>query len=171
MSRDLRNDAASGIDWARLVEVRERRKKLALQAMLADRREAERSRAAAQREADERERRVAAKLAHWQAARGALASGAFNAAQLGTATAWSGVLDAGIAQQDGTLRDAHAALAERERVLDTSRAALRRAASGVQKVVTLQQREHERAGRIAEARLDALNEDLAATRWSARRPA
>jgi len=51
-------------DWTRLVQVRERRKTLALQAMLAERRAAEARRAQAQAEAVERERRIAEKTAH-----------------------------------------------------------------------------------------------------------
>jgi hypothetical protein len=157
------------IDWDRLVDVRERRKRSALEAMLAERRAAERSREQLQREHAEREQLVAAKVAHWQAARAALAEGGFDVAQLVAATAWSGALDAAIAQQHHVLQQAQAATAERERVLDASRAALRTAAGHVEKATRMRRRQMTQQQRSRDARVEALAEEVATTRWSAQR--
>jgi len=157
------------IEWDRLVDVHERRKKLALEAMLAERRAAEHSRAQAQREHAEWQQLVAAKATHWQAARGVFTSGGFNVAQLCDAAAWSGALDAAIAQQGQVVQQAQAASDERERALDASRAALRTAAGHVEKAARMQQRDLTERQRVSDARVEAVAEEFAATRWSARR--
>ncbi|HEY9064966.1 MAG TPA: serine kinase [Burkholderiaceae bacterium] len=157
------------IDWDRLIDVRERRKRSALEKMLAERREAERGRAQLQRQEAERAQRVAAKVAHWQATRAALAEGACDVARLAGAAAWSGALDAAIAQQDRVVQQAQAASAERERTLEASRAALRTAAGHVEKATRMRQREAKQQQRSRDARVDALAEEVAATRWAAQR--
>ncbi|HKX42259.1 MAG TPA: serine kinase [Burkholderiaceae bacterium] len=157
------------IEWDRLIDVRERRKRSALEKMLAERREAERSRAQLQREQAEREQRAAAKVAHWQATRAALGEGGGHVAQLVAATAWSGALDAAIAQQDRVVQQAQAASAERERALDASRAALRTAVGHVEKATRMQQRELKQQQRSRDACVDAQAEEVAAVRWSMQR--
>jgi len=159
------------IDWGRLVQVRERRKSIALQTMLAQRRAAEQSRAQAQAQAAENERRIAEKVAHWQAARSALADGTVRAAGLCDAAAWSGALDARIAQQAQVAQQADAAAQEGERALDGRRAELRRAAGAVETACRVREREHERMRAVAESRLETATEDLVALRWSAQRRA
>jgi len=159
------------IDWSQLVRVRERRKSIALQAMLAQRRAAEQVRAAAQAEAAERERRIAEKAAHWQAARGALADGTLRAAGLCDAAAWSGALDARIVRQAEVARRADAAAQVQEQALDERSAELRRAAGAVQKADRVREREHARALAAGESRLESATEDLVALRWAAQRRA
>jgi hypothetical protein len=157
------------IEWQLLADLRERRKQSALEAMLAQRRDTERSRDEAQRAQAEWQRCVEANLGHWQATRSAMAGGAFNVAQLRHAAAWSGALDARAAAQQRVVQQAQAALQERQRLLDERRDALRAAAAGVEKALHMQRRERARLASAGEARIDAVVDALAATRWAAGR--
>jgi hypothetical protein len=160
-----------GIAWDRLIEVRERRQRLAFEAMLAERRAAALSRAEAERELAAWQGRVDAKGAHWQATRGALAGGGVSVAQLCAAAAWSGALDASIAQQAGKVQRSEAAAAQSERALDASRERLRAAAGRVETATQTRAREHAKRQRLGDARTEVATEEFAAARWFAGRPA
>ena len=157
------------IDWKLLIDVRERRKKIALEAMLADRRAAEQSRGEARQAQAQWQRRVEAKVDLWHATRGAMAGGSFSVAQLCDATAWGGALDAQIAQEGVVVQKAQSMAHEREQVLEMSRGQLRHAAGGVEKAAHMQKRGNSLQRRVDEARTDAATEAVAATAWASRR--
>ena len=159
----------TGIDWALLIDVRERRKRSALEAMLADRRIADERRAAAVQAQAQREQRVDAKRQHWMDVRHGASAHGCSVSQWRDASAWSGALDAQIAQHDGALRAAQRAAEASERVLETSRRRLHEAAGSVEKATQMQQREGAQRQRLAEARAEDETEAVAATAWAARR--
>jgi len=154
------------IDWARLEDVRERRRRSALETMLADRRAAD-AQAAALRAAEEA-RAVAqrAKASHWQAAG---ADPALNVGALAGAAAWSRVLDERIAREGAAVARAQAQAQACAHAAQASREALRRAAGGVEKAARLAQQASALGRRREDARLESTAEDLAAARWAARR--
>jgi hypothetical protein len=157
------------IDWKLLIDVRERRKKIALEAMLVNRRAAERSRSEAQQAQAQWQRRVDAKLDFWQATRLATAGGSFSVSQLSDAAGWSGALDAQIAQQSVTVQQAQCAFRECEQMLEASRGRLCHAAGGVEKAERMHKRDKAMLRRVDEARFDAAIEGSTSTAWAARR--
>lgn len=158
-----------GIDWTLLIDVRERRKRSALEAMLAERRTADERRAAALQAQAQREQRVDAKRRHWLDLRHSAAADGCSVAQWRDASAWSGALDAQIAQHDDALRVAQAAAAESERALDASRRRLHAAAGSVEKATQMQQRASVQRLRHAEVRAEEEAESVSAMAWAARR--
>jgi hypothetical protein len=154
------------IDWVRLEDLRERRRRVALEAMLADRRAADAQARALQ--AAEAARAVAerAKASHWQAAG---ADPALSVAALAGAAAWSRVLDAQIARERATVAQAQAQARACTRAAEASREALRRAAGGVEKAARLAQQARSTDRRQEDARLESAAEDLATARWAAQR--
>lgn len=157
------------IDWALLIDVRERRKRSALETMLADRRIADERRVGALQAQAQREQRVDAKRQHWLDVRHGASADGCSVAQWRDASAWSGALDAQIAQHDGAVRAAQQAADESERVLDASRRRLHEAAGSVEKATQMQQREGAERQRRAEALADEEAEAAAAMAWAARR--
>jgi hypothetical protein len=155
-------------DWQRLVDLRERRRTIALEAMGADRRVAEQRAGEARQAQSHVAQCEAARTGHWQAT---VASAGLSVGQLCDAAAGGRALDARIAAArhafDAALDEAHAA----ERLLEASRERLRRAAGGVEKAGRMQERTQLAQRREADARLDAATEDVAAARWAAGRRA
>lgn len=157
------------VEWQLLADLRERRKRIALEAMLAQRLDTERSREEAQRAHAEWQRCVEASQGHWHATRTEMVGGAFNVAQLRHAAAWSGALEAQAAARLGMVQQAQAMAQERERLLDASREALRTAAGGVEKAEHMQRLERTRRALADDARIDTAVDELATTRWFAGR--
>ena len=85
-------------DWARLEQVREKRRQSALETLLADRRVADAQAATLQAAQQAHAAARHAKASHWQAAG---ADPALNAGALAGAAAWSRVLDERIAREIG----------------------------------------------------------------------
>lgn len=161
----------SGIDWKTLVDVRERQKTVAMGVVARDRAAADRSRAALQQAQAWQQHQVQNKAAHWQATAGALSHGQCSVAQLRHAGAWSGALDAQIAQAGQLAAQAGLAHAQREQTLDASRQKLRAASGDVEKAQQMQQRARGEQLRVQELRLDETAEETASQAWAARRPA
>lgn len=157
------------IDWKLLVDVRERQKSAALGIVARDREATEESRAQLQQAEAQRQQQLQSKAQHWQATVGALSGGQCSIAQLRHAGAWSGALDAQIAEAGQAAMQAGQAHAQREQVLEASRLQLR-AASGE---LEMAQQMHERARierlRLAELRQDEAAEEAASQAWAARR--
>jgi len=153
-------------DWLRLEDVRERRRRLALEKLAADRR-AEQAQAGVV-QAAEQARAVAegAKASHWQAA---AADPALSVSTLAGAAAWSRVLDERIARERAAVAEAKAVAEARTHAAEASREALRRAAGGVEKAARLAQLARAQERRRADDRVESAAEDLAAARWAAQR--
>jgi hypothetical protein len=154
------------IDWARLEDVRERRRRSALEALLADRRAVDAQAAALRCAEQARTQAERAKTRHWQAAG---ADPALSVGALAGAAAWSRVLDERIAREGAAVAEAQARAQACARAAEASREALRRAAGGVEKAVRLAQQARLQGRRREDARLESAAEDLAAARWAARR--
>jgi len=154
------------IDWLRVEDVRERRRRLALEKLAADRR-AEQAQAGVL-QAAEQARAVAegAKASHWQAA---AADPALSVSALAGAAAWSRVLDGHIARERAAVAEAKERAEACTRAAEASRDALRRAAGGVEKAARLAQQARAQERRRADDRLESAAEELAAARWAAQR--
>jgi len=153
-------------DWNRLEDVRERRRRSALEEMLADRRLADASWAALLAAEQARAAALRAKECHWQVAG---ADPALDVAALAGAAAWSRVLDARIAREADAVAQARARAHACARAAEASHEALRRAAGGVEKAARLAQQARAIERRREDARLESTAEELAAARWAARR--
>jgi hypothetical protein len=161
----------SGIDWQLLAGVRERQKTIAMGVVARDRSAADQSRAELQQAQAWQQQQVLDKARHWQATAGALSGGQCSVAQLRHAGAWSGALDARIAQARQFAAQAGLAHAQREQTLDASRRKLRAASGEVEKAQQMQQRARAEEVRVQEQRLDETAEESASQAWAARRPA
>jgi len=153
-------------DWPRLEDVRERRRRLALEQLAADRR-AEQAQAGVL-QAAELARAVAegVKASHWQAA---AADPALSVSALAGAAAWSRVLDERIAREGVAVAEAKARAEACTRAAEASSDALRRAAGSVEKAARLAQQARAQERRRADDRLESAAESLAAARWAAQR--
>jgi hypothetical protein len=160
---------AGGIDWKLLIDVRERQKTAALGVVARDRDAAEQSRAQLRQAEARREAQVQSKAAHWQATVGALAGGQCNVAQLRHAGAWSGALDAQIAQAQRQAVQAGELHAQREDVLARSRQALRDASGELEKARQMQQRARAERLALQETRQDDAADEAASQAWAAQR--
>jgi hypothetical protein len=160
---------AGGIDWKLLIDVRERQKTAALGVVSRDRDAAEQSRAQLRQAEARREAQVQSKAAHWQATVGALAGGQCNVAQLRHAGAWSGALDAQIAQAQRQAVQAGELHAQREDVLARSRQALRDASGELEKARQMQQRARAERLALQETRQDEAADEAASQAWAAQR--
>lgn len=160
---------AGGIDWKLLIDVRERQKTAALGVVARDRDAAEQSRAQLRQAEARREAQVQSKAAHWQATVGALAGGQCNVAQLRHAGAWSGALDAQIAQAQRQAVQAGELHAQREDVLARSRQALREASGELEKARQMQQRARAERLALQETRQDEAADEAASQAWAAQR--
>ena len=163
------NSNANSIDWKLLIDVRERQKTAALGVVARDRKAAEQSHAQLLQAEAWREQQVQSKAAHWQATVGALAGGQCNVAQLRHAGAWSGALDAQIAQAQQQAVQAGEFHAQREEVLARSRQALREASGELEKARQMQQRARAERLALQETRQDEAAEEAASQAWAAQR--
>lgn len=159
------------IDWQRLAEVREHQKTLALGAVARDRAAAERSGALLQQAEDRRAQQQQDKLRHWEATRGALAGGGCSMAELRQAGAWSGALDARIAEAERAAAQALEAHAEREQLLERSRRALRATQGELEKARRMHERERGERLRLEERRREDANDEAGTQAWALRRSA
>ena len=153
-------------DWQRLVDLRERRRTIALEAMNTEQRAAERLEDGARSAQAGVARCEDAKTQHWQST---LAGTGLNVAQLCGAAAWSRALDGRIGAARGTFEAALAQARAGERALEASRERLRRAARGGEKADRMRERTQAEQRRAGDLRLDATIEDFAAARWAAAR--
>ena len=153
-------------DWQRLVDLRERRRTIALEAMSADRRAAERLEEGARSAQAGVARCEDAKAQHWQST---LAGSGLDVAQLCGAAAWSRALDGRIGAARDAFEDALAQARAGERALEASRERLRRAAGGVEQAGRMRERTQAAQRRTDDLRLDSTTEDFAAARWAAAR--
>ncbi|MDH6594279.1 flagellar biosynthesis chaperone FliJ [Variovorax sp. TBS-050B] len=159
------------IDWKLLADVRERQKTVAMGVVARDRAAAEHSQAQWREAEAARQQQVQNKAQHWEATRGALSGGQLSVAEFRHAGAWSGALDAQIAQAGQTAAEAAQAHAEREQVLDQSRRQLRAAHGELEKAQQMQQRARSERLQLQEQRLEDGNEERTAQAWAMRRPA
>ena len=167
----MSSSIANSIDWKLLIDVRERQKTAALGVVARDREAAEQSHAQLRQAEAWREQQVHSKAAHWQATVGALAAGQCKVAQLRHAGAWSGALDAQIAQAQRQALQAGEFHAQREEVLARSRQALRDASGELEKAQQMQQRARAERLALQETRQDEAAEEAASQAWVARRTA
>ena len=159
------------IDWKLLADVRERQKTAAMGVVARDRAAAEQSQAQLMQAEALREQQQENKLRHWEATRGALSGGQCSVAEFRSAGAWSGALDARIAQAGEAAAQAARAHSEREQVLEQSRRQLRAAHGELEKAQQMQQRARMERMHLRELRLEDINEETTAQAWAMRRPA
>jgi hypothetical protein len=159
------------IDWKLLADVRERQKTVAMGVVARDRVAAEQSQAQLMQAEALREQQQENKLRHWEATRGALSGGQCSVAEFRSAGAWSGALDARIAQAGEAAAQAARAHSEREQVLEQSRRHLRAAHGELEKAQQMQQRARMERMHLRELRLEDINEETTAQAWAMRRPA
>ena len=159
------------IDWKLLADVRERQKTVAMGVVARDRAAAEQSQAQLMQAEALREQQQENKLRHWEATRGALSGGQCSVAEFRSAGAWSGALDARIAQAGDAAAQAARAHSEREQVLEQSRRQLRAAHGELEKAQQMQQRARMERMHLRELRLEDINEETTAQAWAMRRPA
>jgi hypothetical protein len=157
------------VDWKLLIEVRERQKRTAMEAVARDRAAADQSLALLQQAHAQLQQQIDAKAAHWQATTGALSGGACSVAQLRQASAWSGALDGHIATAATGVAQAQGLHQQREQVLQESRQRMRAAAGEVEKAQQMQQRRLQQQRRLHEARQEDVAEEVASVTWSSRR--
>jgi len=159
------------IDWKLLADVRERQKTVAMGVVARDRAAAEQSQAQLMQAEVLRQQQEENKLRHWEATRGALSGGQCSVAELRNAGAWSGALDARIAEAGEAAANAARAHSEREQVLEQSRRQLRAAHGELEKAQQMQQRARMERMHLQELRLEDSNEESTAQAWAMRRPA
>lgn len=158
-------------DWQRLIDIRERRRKIALEALVIEQRAVGQSRMQLQSAQAVLQQRVSAKSGHWSAIRHAMTAGEFNVSQLRDATAWGSALDVQIAHQDRIVQQAHAVMMERQQGLAVRRRAVHAAAASVAKAQRMLEREQLQQQRLDELRNDAVIDDLASSSWTMQRSA
>lgn len=156
------------IAWETLIDVRERRKQLALAAMVAERRIVEQSRAQTQLAQAEQQRCIDAKSRHWQSIRDAAAQGAVNVARLCDAVAWSNALDAGISRHNTIVQQAQADTTECEQRLVARSHSLRQAVAGLMKAEQMRERRRAQQRLVSDARADSAIDDFASITWAGR---
>ncbi|EJL73494.1 hypothetical protein PMI12_03468 [Variovorax sp. CF313] len=159
------------IDWKLLVDVRERQKTAAMGVVARDRAAAEESQARLQQAEAWQQQQVQNKARHWEATRGALSGGQCSVEAFRSAGAWSGALDARIAEAGQATVQAARAHSEREQVLEKSRRQLRAAHGELEKARQMQQRARTERLHLQELRLEDANEESTAQAWAMRRPA
>jgi hypothetical protein len=157
------------IDWKLLIDVRERQKSVATGIVARDREAAEESRAQLQQAEAQQQQQVHSKAQHWQATVGALSGGQCSVAQLRHAGAWSGALDARIAEASRAAAQAGQAHAQREQVLESSRLQLRAASGELEKAQQMHARARTERLRLMELRQDEAAEETASQAWAANR--
>lgn len=157
------------VDWMLLIDVRERQKSAAMGVVARERQAAEQSLARLQKAETWREQQVQDKAQHWQDTAGALSGGVFSVAQLRQAGAWSGALDARIAQAGQTVAQAGQAHAQREQALAASRLRLRGASGELEKARQMQERTRAEQLRLQGLRHDDAAEEAAVQAWATHR--
>ncbi|MDQ0570290.1 flagellar biosynthesis chaperone FliJ [Variovorax paradoxus] len=159
------------VDWKLLSDVRERQKTAAMGVVARDRAAADESQVQLRQAEAAQQQQVQNKLRHWEATRGALSGGQVSMAEFRNAGAWSGALDAQIAEAGQATAQAARAHTEREQVLEESRRQLRAAYGELEKAQQMQQRARAERVHLQELRLADANEESTAQAWAMRRPA
>jgi flagellar biosynthesis chaperone FliJ len=159
------------VDWKLLSDVRERQKTAAMGVVARDRAAADESQVQLRQAEAAQQQQVQNKLRHWEATRGALSGGQVSMAEFRNAGAWSGALDAQIAEAGQVTAQAARAHTEREQVLEESRRQLRAAHGELEKAQQMQQRARAERVHLQELRLEDANEEGSAQAWAMRRPA
>jgi hypothetical protein len=159
------------VDWKLLSDVRERQKTAAMGVVVRDRAAADESQAQLRQAEAAQQQQVQNKLRHWEATRGALSGGQVSMAEFRNAGAWSGALDAQIAEAGQATAQAARAHTGREQVLEESRRLLRAAHGELEKARQMQQRARAERVHLRELRIEDTNEESTAQAWAMRRPA
>jgi len=153
------------IDWKLLVQLRERHKVSAQEAVAHERRAAQEREAQVMQSRGALDEQVQAKAALWQQA----SSGAIDMGALRQTAAWSGALDRHIAQARRQVADAeHLAYLQEQRVLQR-RNELRQACGDLTKAEQMQDRARTAQRQLAETRAEDVAEEHAVQRWTARK--
>ncbi len=158
------------VDLKRLIEIRERHRCVAQQALVQEQRATEAQHAALQSAQAEWQRQVAARAQLWtDAARSADAGSSLSVSALRDMSAWSGSLDGGIVRAAQAAKDSERDLALQQARLEERRAHLRRAAGALGKAEALHERVCAESRGIAERRLDDAVDEAATQVWSSPR--
>ena len=153
------------IDWKLLVQLRERHKLAAHEAVVRERRAAQEREAQLMQSRGALDEQVQAKAALWQQA----SAGSIDMGALRQTAAWSGALDRHIAQARRQVSDAeHLACLQEQRV-EQRRNELRQACGDLTKAEQMQTRERAAQRQLAETRAEDVAEEHAVQRWTARK--
>ena len=153
------------IDWKLLVQLRERHKLAAHEAVVHERRVAQAREAQLMQSRGALDEQVQAKAALWQQA----SAGAIDMGALRQTAAWSGALDRHIAQARRQVSDAeHLAHLQAQRV-EQRRTELRQACGDLTKAEQMQTRQRAAQRQLAETRAEDVAEEHAVQRWTARK--
>jgi len=153
------------IDWKLLVQLRERHKLAAHEAVARERRVAHEREAQLLQSRGALDEQVQAKAALWQQA----SASTIDMGALRQTAAWSGALDRHIAQARRQVSDAeHLAYLQEQRVLQR-RDELRQACGDLTKAEQMQTRERVARRQLAETRAEDVAEEHAVQRWTARK--
>ena len=153
------------IDWKLLVQLRERHKLAAHEAVVRERRAAQEREAQLMQSRGALDDQVQAKAALWQQA----SAGTIEMGALRQTAAWSGALDRHIAQARSQVADAeHLAYLQEQRVLQR-RDELRQACGDLTKAEQMEMRDRTAQRQLAETRADDVAEEHAVQRWTARK--
>ncbi len=156
------------VDLTRLIQVRERRRLAAQQAVVQQQRATEAQQAAVWSAQAEWQRQVTAQAELWHdAGGGASSSAGLSVSALRDLSAWSGSLNGGIQRAADAVQDSEQVLAVECANLDERRAQLRQAAGALSKAETLHERVSRDLRRAAEWRLDDAADEAATQGWQA----
>jgi hypothetical protein len=155
------------IDWKRLIDLREQHERTARQHFAREQQTFDESRARVTAAEQHLEQQQANKAELWQQTSSSLDGGACSVAALRNAGAWSGALDAQIAQAQRHTIEAQQALIERHAALEASREQLRSAAADTHKAREMQQRAMKLRLREQDGRVERTVEEGAAHAWAA----
>ncbi len=155
------------VDWKLLVQLRQRHKLAAHEAVVRERRAAQEREAQLMQSRGALDEQVQAKAALWQQA----SAGTIDMGALRQTAAWSGALDRHIAQARRQVSDAeHLAYVQDQRV-EQRRSELRQACGDLSKAEQMQARDRAAQRQLAETRAEDVAEEHAVQRWTTRKPA
>lgn len=154
------------VDWKLLIQIRERHKLAAQEAVAAQKRVVEAHEQIHSAASNAWQEELAARVALWERTRGG-DGGALSIAQLSQATAWGQTLDRRIARAARTMDEARGQLAQHQLQLTAARRALRDAAADLTKAQQMQERQAALARSASERRQEAATEDAAEQTWLA----
>jgi hypothetical protein len=159
------------VDWKCLVDVRQQHERTAQQHVARERGAFDESHALELNAQQRLRKQHASKAELWQTTSSALAGGGLCVAALRDAGAWSGAIDAQIAQAQQQASEAKAALAERQASLDTARRQLRSAAADTHKAREMQERALKQRTSAQDLQVERRVEENAVHAWATRRVA
>ena len=156
------------IDWSLLIQVRERYKTVAHEALVREREVTQRREAEAAQAHNEVQQRIAAKQALWQST-SVPAAGAISVASLRQTSAWSHALDGQIAQAAVAAGQAAQVAAQQQQQLEVKRRAMREAMGDLTKAEQMHERTRAEHRRRVDLRQEDATEDSASQVWAARK--